>query len=39
MPAPRRSRAEPADYAEVIDREEKMWGALIKSNFGLKVEN
>jgi len=28
----------PADYAAVIDREEAMWGALIKS-IGLKVEN
>jgi tripartite-type tricarboxylate transporter receptor subunit TctC len=28
----------PADYAAVIDREETMWAALIKS-IGLKVEN
>jgi len=27
----------PAGYAEVIDREEKMWSALIKS-IGLKIE-
>ena len=28
----------PAEYADVIDREEKMWAALIKS-IGLKIEN
>jgi tripartite-type tricarboxylate transporter receptor subunit TctC len=28
----------PAEYAAVIDREEAMWGALIKS-IGLKIEN